>query len=268
MKAPALLLPISFLICFLLPFPPCNGAADPLGQYCSQDRNTTRATSANIGRVLDALVRKASADGFATAVSGDGGSGERAYGLAQCRGDVGAEDCRACLSDAARRLPELCPGQADARIWYDYCFLRYDTRDFAGQLDVGYGIFYINTENVTEDAGEQERFDRELGKVMGRVRAMAVAPANRGLGRAQTDFTPLVTVYALGQCTRDLPPLGCAQCVAIAVANFPNFCRHRKGCRALYSSCYVRYEIYPFFFPLSSSMTTATGSYSIAVVHP
>lgn len=246
---------------FLLPL--SSNCTDPLGNFCNNNNNITNSqTSANINKVLAELLANASVSGFATASYGS--KNDQVFGLAQCRGDVSAEDCKSCLADAAERLPKLCTKQADARIWFDYCFLRYDTQDFLGELDTGFGIFYWNVENVTEP----ERFDAELGKLMDGVRKQAVASGSRGLGKGESKFSNFVTIYGLVQCTEDLSRLSCAQCLAIAEANFPKFCLHRKGCRVLYSSCYVRYELYPFFFPLDESTSVVVGTSAMTVVYP
>ncbi|KAL6339439.1 hypothetical protein AAG906_032973 [Vitis piasezkii] len=223
-------------------------SADPLGVFCNKDTKIgSGKASANIDYLLVELVSKASTNGF---LATSYGSGQYlVYGLAQCRGDVGKEDCSTCIQDAAKQIRTRCPNEADARIWFDYCFLRYSNKDFIGEVDTGFGIYYYNVDNVTET----ERFNEELSKLMEKIRSQAVEPQNAGLGKGQTELTPFITLYALVQCTRDLSPLSCAQCLAIAVGNFPNFCDNRKGCRVLYSSCYTRYELYPFFFPISSA---------------
>ncbi|KAG8387239.1 hypothetical protein BUALT_Bualt02G0000800 [Buddleja alternifolia] len=85
---------------------------------------------------------------------------------------------------------------------------------------------------------------------MSRISSEAVKPPNKGLGKEKSKISSFLTLYTLVQCTRDLSELNCAQCLAIAIGNFPDVCPNRRGCRVLYSSCYVRYELYPFFFPL------------------
>ncbi|CAL9178811.1 unnamed protein product [Musa hybrid cultivar] len=250
------------LLSLLLPL--SAAAADSIAQYCSKNFKS-KQTQANIDHVLADLVASASAGGFATASSGKGASG--IYGLAQCRGDVSAEDCSTCLADAAKKLPTTaCPGQADGRIWYDYCFMRYDNENFVGQSDTSVATILINVKNATDP----EKFDKKVGVVMDRARADAVAPGNNALGRAKLQFTPYITIYALAQCTRDLQQLTCAQCLSSAVEKFPDYCQYRKGCQVLYSSCMVRYEIYPFYFPLDSTNTTAAvgGTYYKATLHP
>ncbi|XP_030514981.2 cysteine-rich repeat secretory protein 55-like [Rhodamnia argentea] len=255
-----------FLFFFLvLPFVYNAESADPLGQFCNQATVISKASpiSSNIDRVLTELVTKAPSTGFLTASYGSGY--DKVYGLAQCRGDVSQDDCSSCIQDAGKQIRQLCPDQADARIWYDFCFLRYDNKTFIGELDTSFGIFYYNVENVTDP----EKFNKELGSLTDRIEADAVVPENRGLGKGETKLTPFITLYALVQCTRDLPPLSCAQCLAIAVGNFPNFCNNRKGCRVLYSSCYVRYELYPFFFPLDrNDSNIASGETIKKLVYP
>ncbi|XP_078443238.1 cysteine-rich repeat secretory protein 55-like [Wolffia australiana] len=257
----------SSFLCLLLflvfiPHPNCE-AAEPLARLCNPDRPTTPAVATNIAKLLSSLQSNAPSQRFFSTSVGAGNS--KVYGLAQCRRDVSSADCATCVQDAARQLPSLCPGQADARVWFDTCFVRYDTRAFAGQLDTGYVTFYISVENVSDNAAEQQRFNRELGSLMSKVQKQASAKGSLGLAKRQTKFTPFVTLYALAQCTQDLPSLACAQCISTAVANFPVFCPVRKGCRALYSSCYVRYEIYPFFFPMASTANTLPRATSLSV---
>ncbi|GAV70757.1 Stress-antifung domain-containing protein, partial [Cephalotus follicularis] len=233
--------------------------ADPLGEFCNGDTNITKGsqTSANIDQLLNEVISKIAPSGYVATFRGK--DQYKVYGLAQCRGDVvGSKDCTSCIQDAANQIRQRCPNQADARIWYDYCFLRYNKQNFIGEVDTSFGIFYYNVENVTDPSS----FNKELGTLMDKIRSQAVVPKNKGLGKDKTELSPFLTLYALVQCTRDLSQLDCAQCLAIAVGNFPNFCSDRKGCRVLYSSCYVRYELYPFFFPLDSNNTIA--GYSVA----
>ncbi|KAI4354190.1 hypothetical protein L6164_003082 [Bauhinia variegata] len=247
-----------FLICT------CSAeSADPLGEFCNKGTNISNGgkLSANIDKLLGELVQKIPLSFFVSTSYGKGQ--DQVYGLAQCRGDVSTEDCSTCIEDAAKQIRQRCPNQADARIWYDFCFLRYNSKSFAGEVDTSFGIFYFNVENVTDP----EDFNKKLGALMGEIREEAIVANNKGLGKGKSELTPFVTLYALVQCTRDLPELGCAQCLAIAVSNFPTFCNNRKGCRVLYSSCYVRYELYPFFFPLDSNKAELSNTV-MAIVYP
>ncbi|KAF4370333.1 hypothetical protein CsatB_024813 [Cannabis sativa] len=227
-------------------------SADPLGDFCNKETEISKGSkiSSNIDNLLSELALKTPSTGFLTSSYGKGE--DQVYGLAQCRGDVSTEDCSSCVKDAADQIKTRCPNEADARIWYDFCFLRYNNKSsFIGKVDTSYGILYANVQNVSDP----ENFKKELGALMNQIRKEAVQPKNQGLGKGETQLSPFVTLYALVQCTRDISSIDCAQCLAIAVENFDHFCKNKKGCRVLYSSCYVRYELYPFFFPLASNNT-------------
>ena len=99
-------------------------SADPSEVFCNKDTKIgSEKASANIDKILVELVSKASTDGFLATSHGCGKT--RVYGLAQCRGDVDNEDCSACVQDAAKHIRMRCPNDADARIWFEYCFLWY-----------------------------------------------------------------------------------------------------------------------------------------------
>ncbi|KAG8642011.1 cysteine-rich repeat secretory protein 55 [Manihot esculenta] len=238
-----------------------SNAADPLGDLCNKGTKISSKISKNIDHLLSELVAGAPSPGYIATSTGNGQ--DKVYGLAQCRGDVSSDDCSGCLQDAAKEIRQRCPDQVDARIWYDYCFLRYNGENFIGKLDTSYAIFYFNVENVTDP----EDFNKKLGSLIDKIRSQAVVPKNKGLGKGEISLSPFVTVYGLVQCTRDLAVIDCAQCLAIAVGNFPNFCNNRKGCRALYSNCYVRYELYPFFFPLDSTNSTSVSGNLVVKVY-
>jgi hypothetical protein len=221
-----------------------------MADFCNKDNNISKSSqiSANIDALLAQLVSNTASTGFFTSSYGKGQA--QVYGLAQCRGDVvGSKDCSSCIQDAAKQIRQRCPNQADATIWYDFCFLRYSNKSFIGEVDTSYGIIFYNTGNVTDP----KKFTKELGALVDDIKAQALEPKNVGFGKGETKLSPLVTLYAFVQCTRDLSKLDCSQCLAIAVENYETICGDRKGCRVLYGSCYVRYELYPIFYPVGSN---------------
>ncbi|XP_039136776.1 cysteine-rich repeat secretory protein 55-like [Dioscorea cayenensis subsp. rotundata] len=248
--------PLLLLFILLLPH---STTSDSIGQYCDKDFQSPQIQT-SITTVLFDLQTKAPISGFATSSAGQ--DQNIVYGLAQCRGDVSSADCTSCIDEATQKVKTICPKKADVRIWYDYCFMRFNTNNFIGKADTGYAVIYINVENATDP----ERFDVEVGSLMSKVREKAVVAGNGGLGRGKSEFTPYVTIYGLAQCTRDLEPLPCAQCLSSAVEKFPEYCRYRKGCQVLYSSCIVRYEVYPFFYPLDDN-TSYFGNSNITSDH-
>ncbi|EEE62087.1 hypothetical protein OsJ_16871 [Oryza sativa Japonica Group] len=127
--------------------------------------------------------------------------------------------------------------------------------------------------SVAQNATDPEAFEKAQRKVMARVAADAGDAGGGGLARETARFKDGVTIYGLGWCTRDITAADCGLCVAQAVAEMPNYCRFRRGCRVLYSSCMARYETYPFFFPLDGGQSadasaSAAGDYDRVVLNP
>ncbi|XP_078444565.1 cysteine-rich repeat secretory protein 55-like [Wolffia australiana] len=234
-------LPVLFLL--LLSYPRCN-ASDPLENYYSYTRKVTAAAKKNIERVIVSIETNGPSRGLATAGTGDK---DRAYGLAQCRRDVRRADCITCLKEASARLSSRCRGKAEGWVWFEKCFMRHDTNFFVGNVDTSYGTYNDTTEFVTDDAAEQQRFDTVLGSLIDKVRIQATSKSRFGLGKAISDFSPNLTVYALAQCTRDLSGEAFSECITHVFRYFPDIFTYKKGCRALYRSCYVGYDTKPFF---------------------
>ncbi|XP_062023787.1 cysteine-rich repeat secretory protein 55-like [Rosa rugosa] len=257
-----------FSILILLVLGICSiEAADPMADFCNKDTNISKSSqiSANIDALLAELVSETPSTGYFATSHGKGQA--QVYGLAQCRGDVvGSKDCSSCIQDSAKEIRQRCPDQAAATIWYDFCFLRYSNKSFIGEVDTSYGIIFYNVQNVTDP----EKFVKELGALVDNIKAQAVVPKNLGFGKGETKLSPLTTLYAFGQCTRDLAKLDCSQCLAIAVGNYETICGNRRGCRVLYGSCYVRYELYPIFYPVgsNSSMNVVADETKMILVNP
>ncbi|EEF29327.1 conserved hypothetical protein [Ricinus communis] len=152
-------------------------------------------------------IRTSSSGYFATTT---GKGYDKVYGLAQCRGDVSKANCSRCLHEAAKDIRQACRNQPDSRIWYDYCFLRLSS------------------------------FNQKVSSVMDKIKSQAAVPKSKGLGKMETKLSPSVTLYTLVHCTGDLTAAKCTKCITKALAHFPKYCTNRKGCKVLYSNCYVR----------------------------
>ncbi|GFQ00136.1 cysteine-rich repeat secretory protein 55 [Phtheirospermum japonicum] len=229
------------LLLFIIP----SESADPAAYSCGNN-NASAQISKNINNLLPTLVSGTIQNGFVKSSYGENGA--QVYGLAQCRVDVPQDNCTSCIRDAAKTVRDSnhCPNQSDVRIWYDFCFLRYSTNNFFGGVDTT-GWYLYNVEYVTGVDG----FNETLGDLMHSISKEAVKADRKGLGKGTRKLSSFVTLYGLVQCTRDLSDLSCAQCLARGI-DFPTFCVGKKGCRVLFGSCYVRFELYPIFYPLDS----------------
>uniref|UniRef100_A0A7C8ZDC9 Gnk2-homologous domain-containing protein n=1 Tax=Opuntia streptacantha TaxID=393608 RepID=A0A7C8ZDC9_OPUST len=238
-------------------------AYDAEGSYCDFSSGIVSGgpVSTNIAHLLAGLIPKF--EQGATFVESSYGKGKNlVYGLAQCRGDVDQRNCLGCIHDAAQEIQSSCTNLADARIWYDFCFIRYSQEQFYSKVDTSNGVLIGNQENVTD----VKSFSTDLGKLFDKINADAIKPASGGFATGVKDISKFDTLYGMAQCTKDLSSLSCAQCLNTAIQNFQDFCSGRKGCRVMYSTCTIRYELYPFIFP-TGSQKTPSESLTKVVVH-
>jgi len=242
-----LLHPLILLLLLLLP---ATANADVLRYYiiatCSVNLNYTRGSAfqANLNASLSALPAAAAASsGFAENVTG-GAAPDQVYGLAQCRGDLSAADCRSCLNDSAREMAGECPGQKRGMLIYEGCLLRYSNASFFGVPYVSDPIREVaNPENVEQP----EQFMPLLSALMGNLTRNAAHGSPRMFAAGAVQYTSFVTLYGLAQCTRDTSPDNCGLCLAILVDAIPKCCYGRKGGRVFSAICQLRFEIYPFY---------------------
>ncbi|GAB4831691.1 hypothetical protein Ancab_040252 [Ancistrocladus abbreviatus] len=181
---------------------------------------------------------------YDTTVSSRGG-GSAVYGLFLCRGDDSLNTCQTCVKTAVNYTLQNCPTGKVAIVWYDECTIRYSNESFFGGVDYGPTLLMSNTTNVS---GNATAFMELVVDTMSEIAAIA---ANDGSGKKfatkQVNFTASETVYGLGQCTPDLSATQCRQCLSQCIGELPSCCSGVQGGRALFASCNVRYETYPFY---------------------
>ncbi|CAD6342708.1 unnamed protein product [Miscanthus lutarioriparius] len=220
-----------------------------IGTECSNNMNYTSGSAfqANLDAILSSLPDAAAASsGFAENTTG-AAAPDKAYGLAQCRGDVGASDCRSCLNDTAHEMASKCPGQKNAMLIYEGCMLRYSNASF-DPYTFNLIFQWASDENVTQP----ERFISLLGVLMSNLVREAAYGSPRRFAAGEVQQTSFVTLYGLAQCTRDTSAANCKLCLAILVDKIPKCCNGKKGGRLFSPICQLRFEIYPFYDPLAA----------------
>jgi hypothetical protein len=211
---------------------------------CPSNTNYTRGSAfeANLDALLSFLPDAAAkSSGFAENVTG--AAPDKAYGLSQCRADVDAQSCFACLDGSAQDIVSKCPGQRSAMVFDDECLLRHSNASFFGTVDTSLVKYWWNTRNATEPA----RFTATLDALMGNVTARAAYASQQMFAASMVPFTPFVNIYGMAQCTRDLAPDGCNRCLATAVEAIPICCDGKRGGQVIYRSCSIRFEVYSFY---------------------
>ncbi|KAJ8451787.1 hypothetical protein Cgig2_007270 [Carnegiea gigantea] len=216
----------------------------PWGPYCNPNSNIPpdSPVSANIDNLLAAMVRASQMNnGFSGLSSGTGKN--TIYGLAQCRGDVNIKEyCYPCIQDAVQQVINECP--ANPMLKSGTTIALQD--NFFGMVDASQNALVRNQ----DDYRDPESLFSKLGPLFEDIISKAVEHASGGIGTGKVDLPDSHTLYRAAQCTTDLRPFDCAQCLGAAVKEFDDFCKPKRGCRVYLSSCTVRYEIYNFLPPM------------------
>ncbi|XP_073108422.1 cysteine-rich receptor-like protein kinase 6 isoform X1 [Elaeis guineensis] len=238
-----------FFLCLLfliLLSPPT--ASNPLYTQCGTTGNYT-ANSTYESNLMNLLLPSLASNtslsgGFLNATVGQ--IPDQIYGLAMCRGDTNASVCRSCLSNAIQDAPQLCAYNKGATVIYDDCLLRYSNQRFFSTVDTSMRVFGWSANNVTD----RSRFDKIVDELMSAITNWAVSNSTRRFATGQmvnSTKAPFPEIYGLVQCTQDLSPSQCQQCLQSILQPRPTQLEGKQGGRVITASCNYRYETYKFF---------------------
>ncbi|XP_031482759.1 cysteine-rich repeat secretory protein 38-like [Nymphaea colorata] len=196
-------------------------------------------------RVFNILTKDAPPSGFANITKGKGS--ERVYGLAQCRGDVDQEDCKACIHNSTEAVVgTYSPSAIDAIIWYENCQLCYSNTNFFARLNVeDSGSWYWTADKVEEP----KAFNQNLGSLMKNLISQVTTEPNSKFLFATGNIpsTNQKTIYGLVQCTRGTSLADCSQCLISTISQIPSTCDNAHGCEIAIGSCRVRFDTQIFY---------------------
>ncbi|KAK6917360.1 Serine-threonine/tyrosine-protein kinase, catalytic domain [Dillenia turbinata] len=218
--------------------------ADPPFDLCS---NTTYYTSNspfenNLNTLLLSLPSNASSSKFFNTSFGN--DPDRVYSLYLCLNYTSYDTCHTCISSASQDITKLCPDNEEAVVWGEDCQLRYSNKRFLGQLDVSGNLPKYNMKNTSEP----ERFRTVVNQTLHDLTKVAAFSSSSNMcATGEVAFTSTDTIYALVQCTMDLSPSNCSQCLETAISDILGCCYFYRGARLLSRSCYLRYEYYAFY---------------------
>lgn len=222
-----------------------------LYQQCEKNFTKNDILQDNINNILLDMVGQSSLQGYAIS-SYANNTCESVYGVTRCEPDMSAKECSACITGAAQKIRTSCPDSAESHIWYENCFLHYDTTNFIGKVDRRYAYVWFSY----YAAANPKAFEQAMAELMGEVIAETVQGRKKfGFGENYANEIKL-TVYGMAQCTRDLGERECNECLEEGLEIMTDICRDQVGCRLFASSCAIRYEIYKF----SSFTSTDDGA--------
>ncbi|XP_075106879.1 cysteine-rich repeat secretory protein 38-like [Nicotiana tabacum] len=204
---------------------------------------------ASIGEVANSpLTLYNNGGNFIYAKASEGENPDKVHGVFLCRGDVAPKDCQNCIDKATEQILSVCHLKKQAIIWYDECLIRYSNVSFVSTLDYSGGFILYNTKNVSRP----EQFKGILDAMFDNLTFQATSVKPNLKYAANSDELELFqTLYGMVQCLPDLSAADCRACLnrARSEISTPLSAIVQRGCRVLFASCNIRYELYPFLNP-------------------
>ncbi|XP_020098646.1 cysteine-rich repeat secretory protein 38-like [Ananas comosus] len=255
LPSPKLLLSLHLISLLCLPLLP-HGQV-----YCYIGGNYTTGSpyESNLHHLLASLASAAPAsDGFSATTAGE--SSDRVFGAALCRGDVNATDCRGCLGAASANILQGCPHNRRAEAILDHCLLKYSDQNFTSfpkNSQQVFGVYWRNISMATfpeyvEDAAGYNFVNQAIDTLLSGV-ANAAAPSSNSVKMFATgELSPgkgFPTTYGLAQCFPSITDSECRWCLQGLVNETLKLFDGRQGGQILGGSwCYLRYEVYLFYY--------------------
>ncbi|XP_029151423.1 cysteine-rich receptor-like protein kinase 10 isoform X1 [Arachis hypogaea] len=256
------LVPVSLSLLLLLNFATTAKAQGPTYLYniCSDNKTTPNSLfKKDLNTLFSSLSSNATANAefFNTTVPATN-SNDTAYGLFMCRGDLSS--CGQCVVNATQKLSSdaNCSLSKRAIIWYDECMVWYsNNRSILSTMFTRPGVYLSNTGNVSN----QESFMKLLFRTMNETaKEAAKSPVlEKKYATRQANISGFQNLYCMAQCTDNLTPRDCASCLTEAITELTPCCGGKQGGRVLFPSCFVRYELYPFYNALAPSPSPSAG---------
>jgi hypothetical protein len=227
-------LPVLALIAVLCACTPARGSDDYTAFVyagCSQARYDPGSQyAADVDTALSSLINSAGYTAYANYTS------PSSTGLAavhQCRSDLPAAVCGACIKSAASKLSSLCNTAAGAAVQLRACFVRYGNDSFLGKQDTTVLFKKCGGESAS-DTGVVAMRDAALGALLA-----ASAPAAAGDGSYRAGAAGYV--QAMSQCVGDLGAKMCTDCVSAASSQLKAGCGYASAAEVYLGKCYARF---------------------------
>nr|TKR98854.1 hypothetical protein D5086_0000198920 [Populus alba] len=221
--------------------------------------NSTYAKNRDL--VLRSLAANVTANGgFYNTTIGLGN--DTVYGLVFCMASASAEICSSCVNSAIQTLMAACPNQKEAISWGGNpvpCIVRYANRYFFGSLELSPPQAGYNTGILDPSFRKFDQIWSGLGDTVIR----ASTSSSRLKPEAETaDLTSTQKIYVFMQCTPDVSPSNCRECLQKCVNDYKGCCYGYQGGYARNPNCFFRWDLYPYYnlFPQVTSPSPSSSS--------
>ncbi|XP_042412427.1 plasmodesmata-located protein 3-like isoform X1 [Zingiber officinale] len=200
--------------------------------YKGCSNQTVGGGSAALTALSSNLTSQADSSKFYQATASSVDSEPSFLGLFQCRGDLSASDCSACVARILPMWSSLCSSDSAAvRVQLTGCYTLYQVSGFP-QVP--------GTELLYKECGSGSSGDDFEGR-----RDTAFAQLQSGVtGGGGFYATSYGSVYALAQCEGDLSASDCSDCVMQASQKSKAECGGAASGQVYLNKCYISYRYY------------------------
>ncbi|KAJ6292224.1 hypothetical protein OIU77_009546 [Salix suchowensis] len=241
------------------PSPPLTvSPSPPSPQFCYTTGNFTanNTYAKNRDLVLRSLASNVTANGgFYNTTIGSGN--DTVYGLVHCMASPSAGNCSFCVNSSIQALMTACPNQKEAISWGRDpvpCIVRYANRYFFGSLELSAPTedFY-NTGNIDASFTQFEQAWSSVRDIV--TRANSTNSSRHMLAAETTDLSSTQKIYVFMQCTPDVSPSNCGECLQQSVDYYKSCCYGQPGAVVQKPNCFFRWDLYPYYnlFPKVTS---------------
>ncbi|KAJ1433234.1 Gnk2-homologous domain [Sesbania bispinosa] len=184
---------------------------------------------------------------YNTTVTGRNPSDTVLYGQFMCRGDISSHLCGNCVVNATQKLYSECSLLNHGVIWYEKCMVRYSNSSFFSTVDLSFPQSSCDSVN----ASNQASYERLVSKIMneGADEAANFSIGAKKYATKQARISGFQTLYCQAQCTPDLSPKDCRNCLNLTITTVQQNCKGNIAGKSENPSCYIRFDLYPFFRP-------------------
>ncbi|GKV19277.1 hypothetical protein SLEP1_g29563 [Rubroshorea leprosula] len=128
------------------------------------------------------------------------------------------------------------------------CTIHYANRYIFGILEQSPSYHFNNIGNLTVNLTQFDQIWESLMDGLVRNASAGTSRLKFATGEANL-LTQFQKIYALTQCTPDLSQRDCDFCLRQCVLNFESCCRGKQGGGVQKPSCFLRWDLYPFYNP-------------------
>ncbi|KAJ4894258.1 putative cysteine-rich repeat secretory protein 17 [Raphanus sativus] len=166
--------------------------------------------------------------------------------ILQCRADSYGTKCHDCFATALAVLRRKCPWYKGMIIWFDQCLLAFSSIDSLGKIDYDNNFCMSNAKKL---GGDKLAFSRTLNTLMDNLTTLATTTKSKDnytMFSAGETWYKGDRMYGMVQCTYDLTPRACKECLVINGLRFKDCLSDKRGARFVGGTCTFRFEFYPF----------------------